>query len=57
MKFKLYFKGHFQSEHETFEDAEAQARWNYFEFQSCAWQGDQMPPGFMIVPCVIEEAA
>lgn len=48
MKFKLYYRGKFVSEHLDFEDAEANARWVYFEFQYKAWQGYEMPPGFMI---------
>lgn len=46
--FKLYFKGKLLSEHSDFLDAEAQARWNYFEFYSMAWEEYEMPPGFMI---------
>lgn len=54
MKFKLYFRGQFQSAHDDFEDAEAQARYTYFEFRSCAWEGLEMPPGFMILVPQIE---
>ncbi len=48
--FKLYYKGKLLSEHRSFEDAEAQARWDFFEWRSMAWEGLEMPPGFMIVP-------
>lgn len=47
--FKLYFKGNFLSQHDTFEDAEAASRWTHFEYRSHPWEGFQMPPGFMIV--------
>jgi hypothetical protein len=46
--FKLYYKGQFISEHADHADAEAAARWTYFEFQSCAWEGENIPPGFLI---------
>lgn len=46
--FKLYFKGCFQSAHDNFGEAEAQARWNFFEFQGFPWEGFYMPAGFMI---------
>lgn len=46
---RLYFKGRFQSEHISFEEAEAQARWNHFEFYSTPWESFEMPFGFMIV--------
>ncbi len=47
--YALYYKGNLLSEHSDLLEAEAQARWNYFEFQSMPWEGYEMPPGFMIL--------
>lgn len=60
MKYRLYFRGQFISQHDDFEDARAAARWTHFEFRSEAWEGEFTPPGFLI-SCegerVLEEAA
>lgn len=58
MTYKLYYKGQFLSTHDDIEEARAQARWTYFEFQSTAWEGEHTPPGFFIsIECVLKEAA
>jgi len=54
--YRLYFRGQLISEHDSFDEAEANARWTYFEFTSTGWDGENMPPGFLIV-CVQEAAA
>lgn len=46
--FKLYFRGRLISQHADFDEAEAGARWAFYEFQSYPWDGEKIPPGYMI---------
>lgn len=48
MIYKLFFRSQFISEHADFDDAQAQARWTYFEWTSSSWEGEFTPPGFLV---------
>jgi len=49
MTIKLFYKSAYLSTHKSVEDAEAAARWTYFDFRGNAAPGTDLPQGFLIL--------
>ncbi len=49
MTIKLFYKTKYLSTHKSVEDAEAAARWTYFEFRGFSAPGTELPVDFFIL--------